>query len=132
MFSMPVTLRDVNSREARECGGGTPRPEDKVDIISEVPFEIALLIFGNLHDPIDLANCSKVSEKWHELANDNVLWRGFIEDKKIVIPADISVKKFIAEQCPVPGAIFCRSHDEAIQKLEAFFRNYPYDLWGSV
>ncbi|NGX33879.1 MAG: hypothetical protein K1060chlam1_00221 [Candidatus Anoxychlamydiales bacterium] len=56
--------------------------------------------------------------------------KNLLKIKEVDIPTDKNVKQFIAEKCPVPGAIFCRSHDEAIQKLEAFFRNLPFDQWG--
>ncbi|NGX33882.1 MAG: hypothetical protein K1060chlam1_00224 [Candidatus Anoxychlamydiales bacterium] len=130
MSSRPVTLRERPGERRDKEIKGFLKERRRGDIMSFLPIEAALQILGNLYDPVDLANCSKVSRNWRFLANDNALWKEFIEDKEVVIPPDKNVKEFIAEQCPVPGAIFCRSHAEAIKKLEAFFRNLPYDLWG--
>ncbi|NGX33880.1 MAG: hypothetical protein K1060chlam1_00222 [Candidatus Anoxychlamydiales bacterium] len=55
--------------------------EVRGDIVGLAPRDVAILILQNLHDPIDLANCSKVSRTWSPLANANALWKEFIEDK---------------------------------------------------
>lgn len=45
-----------------------------MDIVSEVPIEISIHILSYLSYR-DLINCFKVSRRWRDLANCNLLWK---------------------------------------------------------
>ncbi|CAO1625803.1 unnamed protein product [Sympodiomycopsis kandeliae] len=49
----------------------------RIDIVSELPYEVAMLILGHLPSHHCLLNCSLVSKKWYERSQDPFLWRSF-------------------------------------------------------
>jgi len=112
----------------REIPSSEKEEETRLDIVGLLENETALNVLSFL-EPQDLATCSKVCRRWKILADEDVLWKGFIEDKEIEISGK-SVKEYIKAQSPVPGAIFCRSLDEAILGIEDFFRDLPVGQKG--
>ena len=117
----PISRGVVNHE--MEIPSSEKEEETSLDRVSLLPNEVALNVLS-FFGPKDLATCSKVCRRWRELADANVLWREFIADKELEISGS-SVKEYIAAQCPEPGAIFCRSYDDAMLGLEDFFRNIP-------
>ncbi len=128
MSSIREVSSKVISNHEMEIPGSEKEEESRLDIMGSLENESALKVLSNL-DPQDLATCSKVCRRWKALADADVLWKEFIEDKEIDFSGK-SVKKYIEEQYPGPRAIFCRSYDDAMLRVEDFFRNIPEGQMG--
>ncbi len=95
-----------------------------VDFISRSPQPIPMKIFLNLHFQ-EVCCITKVCKRWHQLANEEFLWKSFAESYECVPPKGqdykLSILKF------APREILCEvsSEDELLEKITAFFNKYP-------
>ena len=123
MSSIGEMSSRVGANYEMEIPSSEKEEESGLDRVGLLPEGVNFHVLSFL-DPQDLSTCSKVCRRWKELADADIFWRKFIEDKEIDFSGK-SVKKYIAEQFPGPGAIFCRSYVDAMLRLEDFFRNIP-------
>ncbi|KAJ1568070.1 hypothetical protein HK096_007655, partial [Nowakowskiella sp. JEL0078] len=55
--------------------------EELFDIISNLPYEIALRILSNIRTAKLLCRCTLVNKSWNKLANDDLLWKELCRKK---------------------------------------------------
>ncbi len=131
IYSLELAL-DRRAKPERYSENDLPETSaSKVDFFSALSDEIGIEILSYL-GPDDLANCSKISRRWHRLACDNSLWRAFIP--AVPIPEnEQNVKAYIgrvglrtAKKLSLPQDIASRIYQQLLSGKEyhlTFLRN---------
>lgn len=65
----------------------------ELSLVSILPSEILLHIFSFMSPTDVCVGASRVNQKWHTIAYDNLLWRNICIQKGIEVPAQVDLKK---------------------------------------
>ncbi|KAI8377145.1 WD40-repeat-containing domain protein [Choanephora cucurbitarum] len=95
-FEMPASMAYWTSKEKAD----RLSPYLRYDIISQLPYEIALHIFSLL-DGQSLAQASQVSKYWKRLGSEQLLWKNLFEIHGWKIDHD-EIQTFLHTHSPVP------------------------------
>eukprot|EP01117_Protostelium_nocturnum_P009127 TRINITY_DN3269_c0_g1_i1.p1 TRINITY_DN3269_c0_g1~~TRINITY_DN3269_c0_g1_i1.p1 ORF type:complete len:667 (-),score=142.87 TRINITY_DN3269_c0_g1_i1:62-1891(-) len=79
--SLSITENELDVKREEKIEGKTESQKEETEFISELSFEILLLIFSFLDIP-SLSKASRVCVLWNQLINDDYIWKEKLFEKK--------------------------------------------------